>query len=147
MHPRQRTRFGAAFIALWLVCNLAAASHAQEAAKSTTPPPRDAPANATIVTETPGVVRYYAEKFGRQDLQSKVLSDPNFDVPSQGAVYFILQRGRTYFENRDKMNHVREHFPMVYASCVREFTAAEVYSAQAGAVPANERCSHPQYPK
>ena len=51
MHPRQRTRFGAAFIALWLVCNLAAASHAQEAAKSTTPPPRDAPANATI---TPG---------------------------------------------------------------------------------------------
>jgi hypothetical protein len=27
------------------------------------------------------------------------------------------------------------NFPMVYASCVRDFTAAEVYSAQPGAVP------------
>src|SRR5258707_4655756 len=37
-----------------------------------------APRNATIVTETPGVVRYYTEKFGRTDLQSRVLSDPKF---------------------------------------------------------------------
>jgi dolichyl-phosphate-mannose-protein mannosyltransferase len=104
----------------------------------------NAPPNGTIVTETPGVVRYYTEKFGRKDLQSQVLSDPNFSVPSEGALYFVLQRGRTYFENRDKMKQVREHFPMVYASCVRDFTAAEVYSAQAGAVPASQRCAHPQ---
>jgi hypothetical protein len=104
----------------------------------------NAPANAVIVTETPGVVRYYTEKFGRQDLKSQVLSDPNFSVPNQGAVYFILQRGRTYFENRDKMKQVREQFPMVYASCVRDFTAAEVYSAQPGAAPANQHCAYPQ---
>jgi hypothetical protein len=89
------------------------------------------------------VARYYTEKFGRQDLKSQVLSDPNFTVPTQGAVYFILQRGRTYFENQDKMKQVRESFPLVYASCVREFTAAEVYSAQAGAVSATERCALP----
>ena len=104
----------------------------------------NAPANAAIVTETPGVVRYYTEKFGRQDLKPQVLSDPNFSVPNQGAVYFVLQRGRTYFENRDKMKQVREQFPMVYASCVHDFTAAEVYSAQAGAVPAIQRCAYPQ---
>jgi len=103
----------------------------------------NAPANAVIVTETPGVARYYTEKFGRQDLKSQVLSDPNFTVPNQGAVYFILQRGRTYFENQDKMKQVRESFPLVYASCVREFTAAEVHSAQAGAVSATERCALP----
>ena len=104
----------------------------------------NAPPNATIVTETPGVVRYYIEKFGRKDLQSQVLSDPDFTVPNQAPVYFVLQRGRTYFENRDKMKQVREQFPMVYASCVRDFTAAEVYSAQPGAVATTERCVHPQ---
>ena len=104
----------------------------------------NAPPNAMIVTETPGVVRYYTEKFGRKDLQSQVLSDPNFSVPNEGALYFVLQRGRTYFENRDKMKQVHEHFPMVYASCVRDFTAAEVYSAQPGAVSASQRCAHPQ---
>src|SRR5215813_2001989 len=104
----------------------------------------NATANATIVTETPGVVRYYIEKFGRKDLQSQVLSDPNFSVPNQGAVYFVLQRGRTYFENRDKMQQVRAQFPVVYASCARDFTAAEVYSAQPEAAPTNQRCAHPQ---
>lgn len=104
----------------------------------------NAPPNATIVTEAPGVVRYYIEKFGRKDLQSQVLSDPDFTVPNQAPVYFVLQRGRTYFENRDKMKQVRQQFPMVYASCVRDFTAAEVYSAQPGAVATTERCVHPQ---
>ena len=104
----------------------------------------NAPPNATIVTETPGVVGYYTEKFGRKDLQSQVLSDPDFTVPNRSPVYFVLQRGRTYFENRDKMKQVREQFPMVYASCVRDFTAAEVYSAQPGAVATTERCLHPQ---
>jgi dolichyl-phosphate-mannose-protein mannosyltransferase len=104
----------------------------------------NAPPNATIVTETPGVVRYYTEKFGRKDLQSQVLSDPDFTVPHQAAVYFVLQRGRTYFENRDKMKQVREQFPVVYASCVRDFTAAEVYSAQPGAIATTEHCVHPQ---
>jgi hypothetical protein len=89
-------------------------------------------------------VRYYTEKLGRQDVESKVLSDPNFTVPNQGSMYFILQRGRTYFENQEKMKQVRERFPLVYVSCVRGYTAAEVYSAQAGAVATNQRCSDTQ---
>ena len=102
-----------------------------------------APANATIVSETPGVVRYYLEKFGRTDLQARVLSDANYTVPEQGQAFIILQRGRTYFENQDKMNQVRERLPLVYASCVRGHTAAAVYSAQPGATGA-ARCADGQ---
>ena len=92
----------------------------------------NAPVGATIVTEAPGVVRYYTEKFGRTDLQARALSDPDYSVPDQAPAYFILQRGRTYFENQEKMKQVRERFPLVYASCVRGYTAGEVYSAQTG---------------
>ena len=41
-----------------------------------------APQNANIVSETPGVVRYYTEKFGRRDLRSQVLSDPKHTFES-----------------------------------------------------------------
>ena len=102
-----------------------------------------APAGATIVSETPGVVRYYLEKFGRNDLQARVLSDSDFTVPDRGEVFFVLQRGRTYFENQDKMRQVRERFPLVYASCIRGHTAATVYSAQSGATGA-ARCADGQ---
>jgi len=91
-----------------------------------------APPSALIVTEAPGVVRYYTEKFNRKDLQTHVLSDPNFAVSDQAPAYFILQRGRTYFENQDKMKQVRARFPLVYASCIRGYTAAEVYAAGSG---------------
>jgi Dolichyl-phosphate-mannose-protein mannosyltransferase len=102
-----------------------------------------APANSTIVSEASGVVRYYMEKFGRKDLQSRVLSDASFTVPEQGPAFFILQRGRTYFENQEKMKQVRERFPLVYASCVRGHTAATVYSAQPGAI-GGARCADGQ---
>ncbi len=102
-----------------------------------------ASANATIVSETPGVVHYYLEKLGRTDLHETVLSDANFVLPDSGQVFIILQRGRTYFENQEKMKQVRERFPMVYASCVRGHTAAAVYSAQPGAI-GGARCGDNQ---
>jgi hypothetical protein len=95
-----------------------------------------APRNAMIVTETPGVVRYYTEKFGRNDLQSRVLSDSSFTVSDQADTFFILQRGRTYFENQDKMKQVRERFSLVYSSCIRGHTAASVYSKETSGAPA-----------
>ena len=99
-----------------------------------------APRNALIVTETPGAVRYYTEKFGRPDLESRVLSDPNFVLPEQGPAYFILQRGRTYFENQSEMKEVRERFTLVYAGCIQGHTAAEVYAASASANDAVKPC-------
>jgi len=91
-----------------------------------------APRQAMIVTETPGVVKYYTEKLGRTDLQSRVLSDPKYSVSETEAAYVILQRGRTYFENQNEMKEVRNRYTLVYSGCVEGHTAAEVY-----AVPAN----------
>jgi len=87
-----------------------------------------APQNAIIVHETPGVVRYYSEKFGRTDLQPRVLSAVDFKVnDAPTPAYFILQRGRTYFENHDKMNEVRANFTKVYEGLIDGASAVEVY--------------------
>jgi hypothetical protein len=86
---------------------------------------------ATVVHETPGVARHYLEKFGRADLQSRVLSDPNFrleDAPR--PAYYLLQRGRTYFENRDKMGEVRARFPKVHEELINGASAVEVYESR-----------------
>ena len=88
-----------------------------------------APQNAAIVSEVPGVVRYYTQKFGRNDLQSHVLSDPNYTPSADGPNYVILQTGRTYLENQQEMNRVKESFTLVYAGCIKGHTAAEVYAS------------------
>ena len=88
---------------------------------------RTAPQGVIIAHETPGVVGYYLEKFGRTDIQSRVLSDANFklaDAPAQ--TFIILQRGRTYFENQEKMKEVRASFRKVYEGFVKD--AVEVYA-------------------
>ena len=90
-----------------------------------------APPGAIIVHETPGVARYYLARYGRTDLQSRALSEAQFDVNNAPRpTYFILQRGRTYFENREKMVQVRAAFPKVYEGFVDGLSAAEVYVAQ-----------------
>jgi hypothetical protein len=95
----------------------------------------NAPQGAFIVNETPGVVRYYLQRNGRPDLQQRVLSDPRFNIDPTQENFVILQRGRTYFENIDKMKAVRERFRFVYASCpIRHRPSAEVWSARSGDV-------------
>ena len=88
-----------------------------------------APHGATVAHETPGVVRYYLERFGRTDLQSRTISDPQFDVAREAApTYAILQRGRTYFENREEMEAVRSGFKPEHEVVINGVIAAEVYS-------------------
>jgi hypothetical protein len=99
-----------------------------------------APQGAEIVTEAPGVVRYYTEKLGRTDLQSRVLSDPKYSVAEQRPSYVILQRGRTYYENEIEMKEVRDRFTLVYSGCVEGHTAAEVYAVPASPGEAVEPC-------
>jgi hypothetical protein len=96
--------------------------------------------NALIVSETPGVVRYYTEQFGRQDLQSRVLSDPQYTPSPQQPAYIILQKGRTYFENQAEMKDVRERYTLVYAGCIQGHTAAEVYATMATPAEAVRPC-------
>jgi hypothetical protein len=88
----------------------------------------DAPQGAIIAHETPAATRYYLERFGRTDLVSKAMSAPEFDVSnSPGPAYFILQRGRTYYENRDKLAFIRANFKKVHEVSVNGLAAAEVF--------------------
>jgi len=87
-----------------------------------------APQGATLAHETPGVARYYLSKCGRDDLRSRAISEPDFDPTREpGPTYAILQRGRTYFENRDEMARVRSGFILEHRINVGGVTAAEIY--------------------
>ena len=89
----------------------------------------NAPRGAVIATETPGVTRYYLERFKRTDLRPRTISDPQFDVTREPTpTYVILQRGRTYFENREEMAFVRASFKLEQQILINGVAAAEVYS-------------------
>jgi hypothetical protein len=89
---------------------------------------RNAPQGAAIVHETPGVVGYYLEKFGRMDLDSRILSAKEFSLAEiSKPTFIIVQRGRTYFENQEKLKTVRATFEKVFEVRVQEAVAAEVY--------------------
>ena len=88
-----------------------------------------APPGAIIAHETPAATRYYLEQFRRIDLNSKAISAPDFDVTKiSGPAYFIVQRGRTYFENRDKLAFIRANFKRVHEVSINGMVAAEVFS-------------------
>jgi hypothetical protein len=90
-----------------------------------------APPGAFIAHETPAATGYYLERFGRTDLNPKAISAPDFDVVSiPGPAYIVIQRGRTYFENRDKIRVVRSTFKKVHEVSVNGMTAAEVFLNQ-----------------
>ncbi len=90
-----------------------------------------APQGATVVHETPGVARYYLQQYVRTDLQSRALSEPQLDARNvPRPAYFILQRGRTYFENRDETKLVRAQYTKIYEGFIDGLSAVEIYAAQ-----------------
>jgi hypothetical protein len=90
-----------------------------------------ASAGATLAHETPAATHYYLQQFQRPDLISRAISAPEFDVTSvAGQAYFIVQRGRTYFENREKLEFIRGNFKKVQEISVNGMTAAEVFVNQ-----------------
>jgi asparagine N-glycosylation enzyme membrane subunit Stt3 len=90
-----------------------------------------APAGAIIAHETPGVAHYYLARFQRPDLDSKTISAPGFKVENiSGRAYFIVQRGRIYFENRDKLAFIRSTFKKVHEVPINGLTGAEVFVNQ-----------------
>jgi hypothetical protein len=90
-----------------------------------------APPGAIIAHETPAATRYYLERFQRTDLISQAISAPDFDVTKTSApAYIIVQQGRTYFENRDKLAFIRTNFKKVHEVSINGMTAAEVFVNQ-----------------
>jgi hypothetical protein len=84
--------------------------------------------HAIITHETPAVTRYYLERFSRPDLNSQVISSSDFDPEKLAApAYTIVQRGRIYFENRKKIDFIRDNFKKVYEVKIKEATAAEIF--------------------
>ncbi len=87
-----------------------------------------AQSGATVAHETPAVTRYYLASYGRPDLKSKTISSSEFDArTAAGPVFVIVQRGRTYFENREELDHVRAHYRLVHEVKVEGVIAVEVY--------------------
>ena len=87
-----------------------------------------APDGALIAHETPAATRYYLARFGRTDLNSRAISAPEFDLANiSGPAYIIIQRGRTYFENREKIAVVRATFKKAHEIQINGLTAAEVF--------------------
>jgi hypothetical protein len=87
------------------------------------------PQGAVIAQETPAVTHYYLERFARTDLKSQAISAPEFDpAKAAGPTYVIIQRGRTYFENRDKLAFIRATFFKVHEVQVNGLTAAEIFA-------------------
>jgi transposase len=90
-----------------------------------------APSGAIIAHETPAATHYYLEQFRRTDLNSKAISAPDFNVANiSGPAYFIVQRGRTYFENREKLAFIRSNFKKIHEVSINGMTAAEVFVNQ-----------------
>ncbi|MEK6281973.1 MAG: glycosyltransferase family 39 protein [Acidobacteriota bacterium] len=90
-----------------------------------------APPGAIIAHETPATTRYYLERFSRTDLKSTTISSPDFDPANIfGPAYIVVQRGRTYFENRDKLLLIRTKYKKVYEVTIHGVPAAEVFVNQ-----------------
>lgn len=62
---------------------------------------RRARAGARVASETPGLVTYYAQLAGRNDLISISLSDTDAMKQFEAGDYVIVARGRRYFSNED----------------------------------------------
>ena len=87
-----------------------------------------APQGSTVAHETPAVARHYLTKFGRTDLKSHAISATDFNPTTEaGVVYVVMQRGRTYFENRDELSAVRANFKKVHEVKIDGLTAVEVF--------------------
>jgi hypothetical protein len=90
-----------------------------------------APQGAVIAHETPAVARYYLAKFGRSDLNSHPISANDFNpTTAEGPVYVVVQRGRTYFENRDEIVAVRSTFKKIHEVKIEGLVAVEVFVNQ-----------------
>ena len=91
----------------------------------------NAPNQATIAHETPGVARYYLTRFGRTDLNSQAISSQSFDArTATGSTFVIVQRGRTYFENVAELEFIRANYQKVNEVYIGGALAAEVFAKE-----------------
>lgn len=88
-----------------------------------------APRRATVLSEAPGVVRTYLDRFGRADVASGALSSGRLP-DAQASVWCLVQDGRIYFENRALIAALRQRRAPVHEVYVGGWRAVEVYEGR-----------------
>ena len=94
-----------------------------------------APAGVHVVSETPALSTYYAQRAGRPDLSSLLLSDPNAIQQLHEGDFVIIARGRRYFSNESIINTFAPVAPAFRLS-LGQVPSAAVYVLNKDTLPA-----------
>ena len=86
---------------------------------------RRARSGARIVSESPTLAEYYAERAQRPDLICLSMSDPDVLQQLEPGDFIIVARGRRYFSNDSILSTLRDH-----ATPIAEFNLGTVPSAK-----------------
>jgi hypothetical protein len=87
----------------------------------------NAPFGASVASEIPGVVGYYLDRFGRNDIRIEIMSNPKFDLSRSAPDYAILQIGRLYIENSDTYRLIERRYKVVQESTSLGATTSRVF--------------------
>jgi hypothetical protein len=92
---------------------------------------------ARVVSESPSLAAYYAERAQRPDLVCLSLSDPEALQQLQPGDFIIIARGRRYFSNDAIISTLRDH-----AAPVAELKLGIVPSAKIYELDKQQKISH-----
>ena len=82
---------------------------------------------ARVVSESPSLAAYYAERANRSDLVCLSLSDPEAVKQLDTGDFVIVARGRRYFSNDSVITTLREHASPVIEVNLGSVPSAKVY--------------------
>lgn len=83
---------------------------------------------ARVVSESPSLAAYYAERAQRPDLVCVSLSDPEALQQLQAGDYVIVARGRRYFSNDAIVSTLRDHATPVAELKLATVPSVKIYS-------------------
>jgi len=84
-------------------------------------------AGARVVSESPSLAAYYAERAQRTDLICLSLSDPEALQQLQPGDFIIIARGRRYFSNDAIISTLRDHSTPVAELKLGSVPSAKIY--------------------
>ena len=97
---------------------------------------RRARPNARIASETPGLVTYYGQLAGRNDLVSLSLSDKDAMRQFETGDFVIVARGRRYFSNEVYVSRLEQSSEPVATVSLGEIPAVRIFMLDANALAA-----------
>lgn len=92
---------------------------------------RQAKPGARVVSESPGLAAYYAERINRKDLECLSLSSPEALSQLQEGDFIIDERGRRYFSNEALLSNLRRSISPTFTHSLAGVRSADVYRVDA----------------